>query len=76
MPAWFSHSLKIVSSIFFYIIGTVALIGAVLYTILTGLTLFKTMVVIGLFLSWLVLYIIVIQKIYRYLFGSKNDDDQ
>ncbi|ELK47505.1 hypothetical protein QRD89_01215 [Halobacillus sp. ACCC02827] len=72
MPAWINRSLKIVSSAVFYIVVTITLLGAVFHTLVTGWTIWKAVMVVSLFVLWLLSYIILIQKLYGYLFGKRQ----
>ncbi|CDQ21429.1 hypothetical protein SAMN05192559_11048 [Halobacillus karajensis] len=76
MPAWISNSLKILSTIVMHIVVTLFLFGAIVYTIFTGLTVFKGLIVIGLFFLWVISFICIVMKLYEYLFGRwKNDHE-
>lgn len=76
MPAWISNSMKVLSSIVMCVVTTVFLLFAGLYTLFTGMTLIKGWIVIGLFFIWLMSFICVAQKLYRYLFGIWKDRDE
>ena len=76
MPAWISNSFKILSSFVLHVVVTLGLIGAAIFTIVTGLTWIKGLIVIGLLVLWLVSFVCAAQKLYAYLFGRWKDDDE
>ncbi|MBX0359780.1 hypothetical protein [Halobacillus sp. Nhm2S1] len=76
MPAWISNSFKILSSAVMHVVVTLLLFGTSIFTIVTGLTWIKGLIVIGLLIFWLASFVCVAQKLYAYLFGRWKDDDE
>lgn len=74
MPAWISHSMKVLLSILLFIFSTAVLTAGLLFAFLTGWTFLKGAGAAVLLVFWLITFGVLSRRLYHYLFHPPGED--